>query len=83
MLEWEERYRIAVGICKALEYIHDGSPQPVIHMKSSPPTSFYPMTSDLMFFLHLITKTKNGTLKELHLHELCVILLKKCSSSEV
>jgi interleukin-1 receptor-associated kinase 1 len=36
VLEWEERYRIAVGICKALEYIHDGSPQPVIHMNVKP-----------------------------------------------
>jgi interleukin-1 receptor-associated kinase 1 len=36
VLEWEERYRIAVGICKAMEYIHDGSPKPVIHMNVKP-----------------------------------------------
>jgi len=31
VLGWEVRYKIAVGICKALEYLHDGSPRSVIH----------------------------------------------------
>ncbi|CAK9192557.1 unnamed protein product [Sphagnum troendelagicum] len=31
VLGWEVRYKVAVGICKALEYLQDGSPQPVIH----------------------------------------------------
>ncbi|CAK9256543.1 unnamed protein product [Sphagnum jensenii] len=32
LLAWEVRYKVAVGMCKALEYLHDGIPQPVIHM---------------------------------------------------
>ncbi len=37
MLGWEVRYKVAVGICKALEYLHDGSPRSVIRrdVKSS------------------------------------------------
>jgi serine/threonine protein kinase len=30
VLGWEVRYKAAVGICKALEYLHDGSPRSVI-----------------------------------------------------
>jgi len=36
VLEWEDRYKIAVGICKAFVYLHDGSPRPVIHMNVKP-----------------------------------------------
>jgi interleukin-1 receptor-associated kinase 1 len=36
VLELEDRYKIAVGICKALVYLHDGSPRPVIHMNVKP-----------------------------------------------
>jgi serine/threonine protein kinase len=32
LLAWEVRYKVAIGMCKALEYLHDGIPQPVIHM---------------------------------------------------
>lgn len=39
MLSWEERYKIAVGIAEALDYLHcgGGSDEPVIHgdVKSS------------------------------------------------
>ncbi len=37
MLGWGVRYKVAVGICKALEYLHNGSPRSVIHrdVKSS------------------------------------------------
>jgi serine/threonine protein kinase len=31
VLGWQVRYKVAVGICKALEYLHDGSPRSVIH----------------------------------------------------
>jgi serine/threonine protein kinase len=31
VLGWEVRYKVAVGICKALEYLHNGSPRCVIH----------------------------------------------------
>ncbi len=36
MLRWEARYKVAVGICKALEYLHDGSPRSVIHRDVKP-----------------------------------------------
>jgi serine/threonine protein kinase len=36
VLGWEVRYKVAVGICKALEYLHDGSPRPVIHRNVKP-----------------------------------------------
>ncbi len=36
MLGWEVRYKVAVGICKALEYLHDGSPRSVIHRTVMP-----------------------------------------------
>jgi serine/threonine protein kinase len=36
VLEWEYRYKIAVGICKALVYLHDGTPRPGIHMNVKP-----------------------------------------------
>ncbi|XP_038712574.1 serine/threonine-protein kinase PBS1-like isoform X2 [Tripterygium wilfordii] len=34
---WRERYKVAVGVAEALEYLHNGSAQPVIHrdVKSS------------------------------------------------
>ncbi|KAL6215047.1 hypothetical protein ACLB2K_014478 [Fragaria x ananassa] len=34
---WNERYKVAVGVAEALEYLHSGSAQPVIHrdVKSS------------------------------------------------
>ncbi|KAJ7547014.1 hypothetical protein O6H91_08G065100 [Diphasiastrum complanatum] len=37
MLEWSARYKIAVGAARALEYLHDGCPRPVVHrdIKSS------------------------------------------------
>jgi serine/threonine protein kinase len=37
VLGWGVRYKVAVGICKALEYLHNGSPRSVIHrdVKSS------------------------------------------------
>ncbi|CAM6019587.1 unnamed protein product, partial [Sphagnum balticum] len=35
---WEDRYKIAVGICKALEYLHHGSPRRVIHRNVQPST---------------------------------------------
>ncbi|CAK9192569.1 unnamed protein product [Sphagnum troendelagicum] len=47
VLGWEVCYKVAVGICKALEYLHDGSPRSVIHRDVKPPIYFYPMTSDL------------------------------------
>ncbi|KAJ7300301.1 hypothetical protein O6H91_23G000400 [Diphasiastrum complanatum] len=36
-LDWRQRYKIAVGAAQALEYLHDGCPQPVVHrdVKSS------------------------------------------------
>jgi hypothetical protein len=37
---------------------------------SKPPTYYYPMTSNLRFFLHFITKTKNGLFKEPNFNEL-------------
>ncbi|CAK9193414.1 unnamed protein product, partial [Sphagnum troendelagicum] len=36
VLGWEVRYKVAVGICKALEYLHDGSPRSVIHRNVNP-----------------------------------------------
>ncbi len=36
MLGWEVHYKVAVGICKALEYLHDGSPRSVIHRDVKP-----------------------------------------------
>jgi serine/threonine protein kinase len=36
VLEWEVCYKVAVGICKALEYLHDGSPMSVIHRDVKP-----------------------------------------------
>ncbi|CAM6069759.1 unnamed protein product [Sphagnum tenellum] len=60
VLGWEVCYKVAVGICKALEYLHDGSPRSVIHRDVKPPIYFYPMTSDLRFFLHLILETRTG-----------------------
>jgi serine/threonine protein kinase len=36
VLGWEVCYKVAVGICKALEYLHDGSPQSVIHRDVNP-----------------------------------------------
>ncbi|CAN5953697.1 unnamed protein product [Sphagnum jensenii] len=36
VLGWEVRYKVAVGICKALEYLHDGSPRSVIHRDVNP-----------------------------------------------
>jgi serine/threonine protein kinase len=37
VLGWGVPYKVAVGICKALEYLHNGSPRSVIHrdVKSS------------------------------------------------
>ncbi|KAJ8625449.1 hypothetical protein MRB53_033979 [Persea americana] len=37
LLSWVERYKVAVGIAEALDYLHNGSTQPVIHrdVKSS------------------------------------------------
>ena len=34
---WNERYKVAVGVSEALDYLHRGSAQPVIHrdVKSS------------------------------------------------
>lgn len=34
---WNERYKVAVGIAEALDYLHNSAPQPVIHrdVKSS------------------------------------------------
>lgn len=34
---WNERYKVAVGIAEALNYLHNSAPQPVIHrdVKSS------------------------------------------------
>jgi serine/threonine protein kinase len=32
LLGWEVRYKVAIGVCKALEYLHDEIPRPVIHM---------------------------------------------------
>jgi serine/threonine protein kinase len=75
VLEWEDRYKIAVGICKALVYLHDGSPRPVIHMNVKPSNFF--LSHDFQ------PQVKNGTLNQLNLHQLCVIVLKNCSSSGV
>ncbi len=36
MLGWEVRYKVAVGVCKALEYLHDGSPRSVIDRDVKP-----------------------------------------------
>jgi serine/threonine protein kinase len=36
VLGWAVRYKVAVGICKALEYLHDGSPLSVIHRDVKP-----------------------------------------------
>jgi hypothetical protein len=75
VLEWEDRYKIAVGICKALVYLHDGSPRPVIHMNVKPSNFF--LSHDFK------PQVKNGTLDQLNLHQLCAIVRKNCSSSGV
>jgi hypothetical protein len=49
---------------------------------SSPPTYFYPMTSDLRFILHFRSESRNG-FEGLQWHEMSVILLRNCWSSEV
>ncbi|KAH8976308.1 hypothetical protein BDL97_01G207800 [Sphagnum fallax] len=54
VLGWEVRYKVAVGICKALEYLHDGSPRPVIHRNVKPSKilvshNFQPKLSGLEF----------------------------------
>jgi serine/threonine protein kinase len=36
VLGWEVRYKVAVGICKALVYLQDGSPRSVIHRDVKP-----------------------------------------------
>ncbi len=36
MSGWEVCYKVAVGIRKALEYLHDGSPRSVIHRDVKP-----------------------------------------------
>ncbi len=75
VLEWENRYKIAVGICKALVYLHDGSPWPVIHMNVK--TSNFFLSQDFQ------PQVKNGTLHQLNVHQLCAIVRKNCSSSGV
>jgi len=60
VLEWEDRYKIAVGICKALVYLHDGSPRPVIHMNVKPSNILLSHDLHPQVLLHFITKTKNG-----------------------
>lgn len=37
VLQWEVRYKVAVGVAKALDHLHDGCLRPVIHrdVKSS------------------------------------------------
>jgi serine/threonine protein kinase len=54
VLGWEVRYKVAVGICKALEYLHDGSPRSVIHRTVMPSkilvsNDFQPQLSGLEF----------------------------------
>ncbi|KAH8976299.1 hypothetical protein BDL97_01G207000 [Sphagnum fallax] len=54
VLGWEVRYKVAVGICKALEYLHDGSPRSVIHRNVKPSKilvshNFQPKLSGLEF----------------------------------
>jgi len=48
---------------------------------STPPT-YYPVTSNFRFFLHLIPETRTG-FQGAQWHEMSVILLRNCSSSEV
>lgn len=37
MFAWEDRYKVALGVAEALEYLHDGTSEPIIHrdVKSS------------------------------------------------
>lgn len=53
---WNERYKVAVGVAEALDYLHSGSAQPVIHrdVKSSNillSDDFEPQVTCLTFFL--------------------------------
>lgn len=65
LLSWEERYKVAVGIAEALDYLHGGSAQPVIHrdVKSSnillgddfePQVLTFSHQWRLFLFLHMI-----------------------------
>lgn len=61
---WNERYKVAVGIAEALEYLHDNAPQTVIHrdVKSSNillSDDFEPQVSFLQFLFFISKREKS------------------------
>ncbi len=60
MLEWEDRYKIAIGICKALVYLHDGSPRPVIHKNVKPSNILLSHDLQPQVLPAFDSQTKNG-----------------------
>ena len=62
MFRWNERYKIALGVAEALDYLHNKAPQLVIHrdVKSSNillSDDFEPQVSVFIFF-RIIIKNK-------------------------
>jgi serine/threonine protein kinase len=81
-LGWEVRYKVAVGLCKALEYSHNGSPQEVIHLNVKPSNILLSHDFQSQVFPTFDNQEQDWPFKEHNLHDLYVFLLKNCSSSE-
>lgn len=59
---WRERYKVAVGVAEALDYIHNGCAEPIIHkdVKSSNillSDDFEPQVLQYKLFIHFSTST--------------------------